>query len=183
MAARIRKGDMVLVTTGKSKGQRGEVLRVFPNADRAIVQDDQGLITNQLDISIPEHDVHSFERLTSASVGGVTLPVFYLLVVALILWYLLEYTPTGRYFYATGSGREAAALAGIRTGRLRFIALLISAGVAGITGIVVASRVVRRIEIRCAPPAGAAWSRRNGAVRHDPGSGPQARPAGAKRCK
>jgi large subunit ribosomal protein L24 len=38
MAARIRKGDIVLVTTGKSKGQRGEVLRVFPAADRAIVQ-------------------------------------------------------------------------------------------------------------------------------------------------
>jgi ribose transport system permease protein len=99
------------------------------------------LITNQLDISIPQHDVHQFEQLTSSSVGGVTLPVFYLLVVALIVWYTLEYTPTGRYFYATGSGRDAAALAGIRTGRLRFIALLISAGVAGITGIVVASRV------------------------------------------
>lgn len=38
MAARIRKGDMVLVTTGKSKGRRGEVLRVFPEANRAIVQ-------------------------------------------------------------------------------------------------------------------------------------------------
>lgn len=38
MAARIRKGDTVLVTTGKSKGQRGEVLRVFPDANRAIVQ-------------------------------------------------------------------------------------------------------------------------------------------------
>ena len=38
MAARIRKGDTVLVTTGKSKGQRGEVLRVFPQENRAIVQ-------------------------------------------------------------------------------------------------------------------------------------------------
>jgi large subunit ribosomal protein L24 len=38
MAARIRKGDTVLVTTGKSKGQRGEVLQVFPKLDRAIVQ-------------------------------------------------------------------------------------------------------------------------------------------------
>jgi large subunit ribosomal protein L24 len=38
MAARIRKGDTVLVTTGRSKGQRGEVLRVFPKEDRAIVQ-------------------------------------------------------------------------------------------------------------------------------------------------
>jgi large subunit ribosomal protein L24 len=38
MAARIRKGDTVLVTTGKSKGQRGEVLKVFPVANKALVQ-------------------------------------------------------------------------------------------------------------------------------------------------
>ena len=38
MAARIRKGDTVLVTTGKSKGQRGEVLQVFPVTNRAVVR-------------------------------------------------------------------------------------------------------------------------------------------------
>lgn len=38
MAARIRKGDTVLVTTGRSKGQRGEVLQVFPKENRAVVQ-------------------------------------------------------------------------------------------------------------------------------------------------
>jgi large subunit ribosomal protein L24 len=38
MAARIRKGDTVVVISGESKGNRGEVLRVFPGADRALVQ-------------------------------------------------------------------------------------------------------------------------------------------------
>src|SRR5665213_2394134 len=38
MAARIRKGDTVQVITGVDKGNRGEVLRVFPRADRALVQ-------------------------------------------------------------------------------------------------------------------------------------------------
>jgi large subunit ribosomal protein L24 len=38
MAARIRKGDTVEVITGVNKGTRGEVLRVFPRADRALVQ-------------------------------------------------------------------------------------------------------------------------------------------------
>jgi large subunit ribosomal protein L24 len=38
MAARIRKGDTVVVITGASKGRRGEVLRVFPRAERALVQ-------------------------------------------------------------------------------------------------------------------------------------------------
>ena len=38
MAARIRKGDTVVVIAGADKGRRGEVLRVFPRADRAVVQ-------------------------------------------------------------------------------------------------------------------------------------------------
>jgi large subunit ribosomal protein L24 len=38
MAARIRKGDTVVVIAGADKGRRGEVLRVFPRANRAVVQ-------------------------------------------------------------------------------------------------------------------------------------------------
>ncbi len=38
MAARIRKGDQVVVITGADKGKRGEVLRVIPKDDRAVVQ-------------------------------------------------------------------------------------------------------------------------------------------------
>jgi large subunit ribosomal protein L24 len=38
MAARIRKGDRVIVITGKDKGKRGEVLRVNPSEGRAVVQ-------------------------------------------------------------------------------------------------------------------------------------------------
>jgi large subunit ribosomal protein L24 len=38
MAARIRKGDQVLVTTGSDRGKRGEVLRVLPKENRALVQ-------------------------------------------------------------------------------------------------------------------------------------------------
>jgi large subunit ribosomal protein L24 len=38
MAARIKKGDKVLVISGASKGRRGEVVRVMPKEDRAVVQ-------------------------------------------------------------------------------------------------------------------------------------------------
>ena len=38
MAARIRKGDRVLVIAGSDKGKRGEVLQVMPKDDRAVVQ-------------------------------------------------------------------------------------------------------------------------------------------------
>lgn len=37
MSAKIRKGDRVIVTTGRDKGKKGEVLKVFPKEDRALV--------------------------------------------------------------------------------------------------------------------------------------------------
>jgi len=38
MAAKIKKGDKVVVTTGRDKGRTGEVLRVIPKEERAVVQ-------------------------------------------------------------------------------------------------------------------------------------------------
>ena len=37
MAAKVRKGDRVVVTTGKDKGKKGEVLRVYPDDNRVLV--------------------------------------------------------------------------------------------------------------------------------------------------
>lgn len=36
--ARIRKGDEVIVTTGRDKGRRGTVLRVYPERHRLLVE-------------------------------------------------------------------------------------------------------------------------------------------------
>jgi large subunit ribosomal protein L24 len=38
MAAKIKKGDQVIVTSGGEKGKKGEVLRVIPAENRAVVQ-------------------------------------------------------------------------------------------------------------------------------------------------
>jgi len=38
MAARIKKGDKVLVIAGAAKGTEGEVMQVLPKAERAVVQ-------------------------------------------------------------------------------------------------------------------------------------------------
>ena len=37
MAAKIRKGDRVIVLSGRDKGKRGEVLHVYPADERALV--------------------------------------------------------------------------------------------------------------------------------------------------
>jgi large subunit ribosomal protein L24 len=38
MAAKVKKGDLVEVITGKNKGQKGKVLEVFGDEDRVIVE-------------------------------------------------------------------------------------------------------------------------------------------------
>ena len=38
MVARIKKGDKVVVLTGRDKGKEGEVLKVLPTDNRAVVQ-------------------------------------------------------------------------------------------------------------------------------------------------
>jgi len=38
MAAKIKKGDRVVVLVGKDKGRSGDVIKVFPEQSRAIVQ-------------------------------------------------------------------------------------------------------------------------------------------------
>ena len=38
MAAKIRKGDKVIVRTGRDKGRTGEVIRVMRSEDRALVR-------------------------------------------------------------------------------------------------------------------------------------------------
>ena len=37
MPARMKKGDKVIVTAGKDRGKRGEILRVYPSEERVLV--------------------------------------------------------------------------------------------------------------------------------------------------
>lgn len=79
-----------------------------------------------------------FPDLARNRTWGLTYPVFYVLVIALLIWYFLEYTATGRRHYATGFNAEASRLAGVPTARLQFASLIVSALIAGFAGVVLA---------------------------------------------
>jgi len=79
----------------------------------------------------------SFTHLGQNVVLGVLpLPGVYVLVTALVLWYVLECTPLGREMYVTGYGRQAARLAGIRVERRIIFAFVISGVVAALAGVI-----------------------------------------------
>jgi ribose transport system permease protein len=98
------------------------------------------IITNGTNIT-DERFFGGFSNIAQTAIWGVTLPVVYCFVVALAIWYLLEHTATGRRLYATGFNPDASRLAGVRTERLRFGALMASGLLAGATGIVLASTI------------------------------------------
>jgi ribose transport system permease protein len=78
-------------------------------------------------------------NLTQLQVGGFQIVVLYLVVVAFLAWWLMDHTPTGRYFYAVGSNREAARLSGVRVGKWSWLSLILSGTICGIAGVFYAS--------------------------------------------
>jgi ribose transport system permease protein len=84
----------------------------------------------------------SFTRLGNANVlGFLPLPGLYVIVIALVLWYVLERTPLGREMYVTGYGREAGRLAGLKVQRRVVLGLLICAVVSAFAGFVFAANL------------------------------------------
>lgn len=96
------------------------------------------MVTNDTPISDAKLS-GGFSDIGQTTVGGIILPVFYFALAALAIWYLLEHTATGRRLYATGFNPDAARLAGVKVDRLRFMSLVASGGLAGASGIVLAS--------------------------------------------
>ena len=96
------------------------------------------LVTNDTPISDAKLS-GGFSKIGQTTVGGITLPVLYFAFVAVVIWYLLEHTATGRRLYATGFNPDAARLAGVSVARLQFMTLVTSGVLSGATGIVLAS--------------------------------------------
>jgi ribose transport system permease protein len=80
-------------------------------------------------------------KLQSTDIAGIQVPVFITLVLAIGLWWLMHHTVTGRRLYATGFNDEAARLTGVPVARLRFCALIVSAVISTLAGIILLSQI------------------------------------------
>ncbi|MDA8267082.1 MAG: ABC transporter permease [Actinomycetota bacterium] len=82
---------------------------------------------------------HAWNALTQTKVLGFQIVVVYLLVLAIIAWWVLEHTPVGRYLYAVGGNVEAARLSGVDVDRWTWLSMIASGTIAGIAGVFYAS--------------------------------------------
>lgn len=82
----------------------------------------------------------SFKLLSKGTPLGLPNMVIVAIVVAVIVYYFLNYTRTGRDIFAIGSNPDAAQFAGIRKQRITFLVYLISGLLTGLAAVLWASR-------------------------------------------
>jgi ribose transport system permease protein len=76
--------------------------------------------------------------LTSFGSGnwlGVPKMLYLLVIAALLIWYLLEHTPFGRYLHSVGANPESARLVGLNIPNLVLRAFVVSGAAAGLAGV------------------------------------------------
>jgi ribose transport system permease protein len=83
----------------------------------------------------------SYQKLGTHETFGVTNPVYLMLLVSLLVWYVLERTPAGRRVYATGGNIDAARLAGVRTALVVVLSLVACGLIVAFAGALVSSRL------------------------------------------
>jgi ribose transport system permease protein len=78
--------------------------------------------------------------LTQINVGGFQIVFVYLVILGLITWWLLDYTPAGRYMHAVGGNPDAARLSGVKVGHWVWLSLIGSAAISGVAGVLYGSQ-------------------------------------------
>jgi len=82
----------------------------------------------------------NFSVLTSYF-GHIPVPVIFLVFIFIIFFFIQTRTIFGKYIYAIGGNEEAARLSGINVSRIRFSLFVIVGLLAGLSGIIMASRI------------------------------------------
>jgi ribose transport system permease protein len=72
---------------------------------------------------------------------GIVYPVWIMLLVGLLAWYVLQCTPVGRRIYATGGNATAARLAGVRTNIVIVGSLTACGAIAALSGSLVSAQL------------------------------------------
>jgi ribose transport system permease protein len=81
------------------------------------------------------------EPIFYGSLIGIPLPLFYVVGLYGLFFFVLRYTAFGRSLYAVGGNPNAAALSGISVARVRFLAFVIAGVMAGVGAVLMAARL------------------------------------------
>jgi ribose transport system permease protein len=83
----------------------------------------------------------AFYGLSTKMVFGLPITGYYVIVLALIMWFVYEYTPLGRYLYAIGASPKAAALNGIPVRKYVMGSFIASGLLTALAGVLLAAKL------------------------------------------
>jgi ribose transport system permease protein len=76
-----------------------------------------------------------FGDIALVEVGGLPISFFYGVALAVVVGYVLTFTPLGRHMTFVGANREVARLAGVAVDRIRIGAFVVGSTIAGVGGV------------------------------------------------
>lgn len=82
-----------------------------------------------------------FNALAQSRLLGVQMPVWYMLMTVAVFAFLMQRTVFFRRYYYIGGNERAADLSGIRVRRMKLYGFVLTAGLAGVAGVLLASRL------------------------------------------
>ena len=91
--------------------------------------------------AVPIYNVGDLAFLGKGKILEIPVPVFAMMVIAVLTWFLLNRCRFGRYIYAIGGNQEAAIAAGINLKRVKTIANVINGLYTGLASIILMGRL------------------------------------------
>lgn len=136
----------VALAGGAAVGMVNGALIVLGQVNAFVVTLGTGTVLNGLALALTQGQTVGpvpapVSDIARTRVLDLPLVTFYALALAVILWYVYEHTPAGRYLYFVGGGRAAARLAGVRVRAIRFAAFVAAAAICGVGGILTVGQV------------------------------------------
>lgn len=83
----------------------------------------------------------TFSSIGTGFIWGIPVPVWLMLLLFGIGWYVLSQTRIGRYIYALGGNESATALSGININRVKLFVFAVSGLLAALAGLIVTARL------------------------------------------
>nr|WP_240027418.1 ABC transporter permease [Mannheimia haemolytica] len=128
-----------IATLGMMMVARGLALYVTNAAPVSGMPESFANLGNGALFKIVEEGANGLPKVVFA---GIPYPVIIMIFITVLFTFALSKLKVGRYLYAIGSNEEAARLSGIKTNIVKIYAYVASGLLSGLTGVILASRLV-----------------------------------------
>ena len=83
----------------------------------------------------------SFAYLGTGYLFGIPVPIWLMVIVFAVAWYILKHTQIGRYIYALGGNEAATQLSGINVTKVKIFVFAVSGFLSALAGLIVTARL------------------------------------------